>query len=50
MRKILISVAVVLAVGAGGAYLYPSAAILTAIKVRTALEADQIGPPRDIAW
>ena len=36
--------------GAGGAYLYPSAAILTAIKVRTALEADQIGPPRDIAW
>ena len=50
MRKILISVAVVLAVGAGGAYLYPSVAILTAIKVRTALSTTQIGPPRDIAW
>ena len=50
MRKILISVAVVLAVGAGGAYLYPSAAILTAIKVRTALSTTQIGPPQDIAW
>ena len=50
MRKILISVTVVLAVGAGGAYLYPSAAILTAIKMRTALSTTQIGPPRDIAW
>ena len=50
MRKILISVAAVLAVVAGGAYLYPSAAILTAIKVRTALSTTQIGPPRDIAW
>ena len=50
MRKVLISVAAVLAVGAGGAYLYPSAAILTAIKVRTALTTTQIGPPRDIVW
>ncbi|MGB1917626.1 MAG: hypothetical protein ACPHO0_08115, partial [Luminiphilus sp.] len=50
MRKILISVAAVLAVGAGGAYLYPSAAILTAIKVRTSVSTAQIGPPRDIAW
>ena len=50
MRKVLISVAAVLAVGAGGAYLYPSAAILTAIKVRTALAKTQIGPPRDIVW
>ena len=50
MRKILISVAVVLAVAAGGAYLYPSTAILTAIKVRTSLSTTQIGPPRDIAW
>ena len=50
MRKILMSLAVVLAVGAGGAYLYPSVAILTAIKVRTALSTTQIGPPRDIAW
>ena len=33
------------AVGAGGAYLYPSAAILTAIKMRTALSTTQIGPP-----
>ena len=50
MRKTLASVAVMLAVGAGGAYLYPSAAILTAIKVRTALSTTQVGPPRDIAW
>jgi len=50
MRKILISVAAVLAVGASGAYLYPSAAILTAIKVRASLSTSQIGPPRDIAW
>ena len=50
MRKVLISVAAVLAVGAAGAYLYPSAAILTAIKVRTALATTQIGPPRDIVW
>jgi len=50
MRKILISVAAVLAVGAGAAYLHPSAAILMAIKVRTALSTTEIGPPRDIAW
>ena len=50
MRKIFISLVAILAVGAGGAYLYPSAAILTAIKMRTALSTTQIGPPRDIAW
>jgi uncharacterized sulfatase len=50
MRKILISVVALVAVTAGGAYLYPSAAILTVIKVRTSLSASQIGPPRDIAW
>ncbi|MEL0259690.1 MAG: sulfatase, partial [Halieaceae bacterium] len=50
MRKILISLALLLAVAASAAYFYPSTAILTAIKMRTVLEADQIGPPRDIAW
>jgi len=50
MRKIFISLAAILAVGAGGAYLYPSTAILTAIKVRTSLSTTQIGPPRDIDW
>jgi arylsulfatase A-like enzyme len=50
MRKIFISLAAILAVGVGGAYLYPSTAILTAIKVRTSLSATQIGPPRDIDW
>ena len=50
MRKIFISLVAIMAVGAGGAYLYPSAAVLTAIKVRTSLSAAQIGPPRDIAW
>ena len=50
MRKLLISVAVLVAVGPAVAYLNPSAAILAAIKVRTALSTTQIGPPRDIAW
>ena len=50
MRKILIPLALLLAVVASAAYFYPSIAILTAIKMRTVLEADQIGPPRDIAW
>ena len=50
MRKIFITLVAILAVGAGGAYLYPSAAILTAIKVRTTLSTTHIGPPRDIAW
>ena len=50
MRKVLISLAVCLAMLASGAYLYPSVAILTAIKVRTAIANNQIGPPRNIAW
>ena len=50
MRKIFISLVTILAGGAGGAYLYPSAAILTAIEVRAFLSTTQIGPPRDIAW
>ena len=50
MRKIFILVVTILAVGAGGAYLYPGAAILAAIEVRAFLSTTQIGPPRDIAW
>ena len=49
MRKTLVSVAVMLAVAAVGAYLYPSAAILTAIKLRTALSMTRVRPPLDIA-
>ena len=50
MRKVLISLAVCVAMLASGAYLHPSVAILTAIKVRTAIANNQIGPPRNIAW
>ena len=50
MRKVLISVAVLVAVGASGVYLYPGFALLTAIKMRTALSTTQVAPPRDIAW
>ena len=50
MRKVLTTLAVCLAVAASAAYMYPSAAILKGIKLRTALSTNQIGPPRDIAW
>ena len=50
MRRTFVSVAVMLAVSSVGAYLYTSAAILTAVKVRTALSTIRIGPPRDIGW
>ena len=50
MRKVLTTLAVCLAVAASAVYMYPSAAILKGIKLRTALSTNQIGPPRDIAW
>ena len=50
MRKVLTTLAVCLAVAAIAIYMYPSAAILKGIKLRTALSTNQIGPPRDIAW
>jgi len=50
MRRTLILIVTVLAAVAGWAYLYPSAAILTAVKVRTAIDSTRVAPSRDIAW
>jgi len=50
MRKVLTTLTVCLAVAASAVYMYPSAAILKGIKLRTALSTNQIGPPHDIAW
>ena len=50
MRRTLILMMTMLAAVAGWAYLYPSAAILTAVKVRTAIDRTRVAPSRDIAW
>ena len=50
MRRTLILIVTMLAAMAGWAYLYPSAAILTAVKVRTAIDSTRVAPPREIAW
>ena len=50
MRRTLILMMTMLAAVAGWAYLYPSAAILTAVKVRTAIDSTRVAPSRDIAW
>ena len=50
MRRTLILIVTMLAAVAGWAYLYPSAAILTAVKVRTAIDSTRVAPSRDIAW
>jgi uncharacterized sulfatase len=50
MRRAIIVVATTLAAVACWAYLFPSAAILTAVKVRTTLDSARVAPPRDIAW
>ena len=50
MRRTLILIVTMLAAMAGWAYLYPSAAILTAVKVRTAIDSTRVAPSRDIAW
>ena len=50
MRRTFIVVMMLVAAVAGWAYLYPSAAILTAIKVRSVIDSTQVAPPREIAW
>ena len=50
MRNALIALAAMLALTASAIYVYPGAAILTAVKVRTFFEDTQIAPAREIAW
>ena len=50
MRRTLLAVMMLLAAVAGWAYMYPSAAILTAVKVRTAIDSTRVAPSRAIAW
>ncbi len=50
MRRIVMAVAALLMMAVGWVYFYPSTAILTAIKVRGAIDTARVAPPRDIAW
>ena len=50
MRRVVMTVAALLPLAVGWVYFYPSAAILTAIKVRGAVDTALVAPPRDIAW
>ena len=50
MRRIIASLTVVLMAAAGWGYLYPGAAILTGVKLRTQFFDGIVAPPRDIAW
>ncbi len=50
MRKFLISLTVLIVVASGGVYIHLSDLLLTAIKIRTAIFANQVAPARDIAW
>ncbi len=50
MRRIIASLTVVLIAAAGWGYLYPGAAILTGVKLRTQFFDEVVAPPRDIAW
>jgi uncharacterized sulfatase len=50
MRRIIASLTVLLVAATGWVYLYPSVAILTAVKARTQLFGADVAPPRDIAW
>ncbi len=50
MRRIVMTVAALLLMAVGWVYFYPSTAILTAIKVRSAIDTARVAPPRDIAW
>ena len=44
------AVAALLMMAVGWVYFYPSTAILTAVKVRGAIDTARVAPPRDIAW
>ena len=50
MRRVVMTMAALLLLAVGWVYFYPSAAILTAIKVRGAIDTARVAPPRDIAW
>jgi uncharacterized sulfatase len=50
MQRIIASLTVVLIAAAGWGYLYPGAAILTGVKLRTQFFDEVVAPPRDIAW
>ena len=50
MQRIIASLTVVLMAAAGWVYLYPGAAILTGVKLRTQFFDGIVAPPRDITW
>ena len=50
MRRIAILLIAILLVAVGWVYLYPSTAIMTAVKVRSAIDSARVAAPRDIAW
>jgi len=50
MRRIAILLIAILLVAVGWVYLYPSTAIMTAVKVRSAIDTARVAAPRDIAW
>ena len=50
MQRIIASLTVVLIAAAGWGYLYPGAAILTGVKLRTQFFDEVVALPRDIAW
>ena len=50
MRRVVTTAAALLLLAVGWVYFYPSAAILTAIKVRGAIDTARVAPPRGIAW
>ena len=50
MRRIAILLIAILLVAVGWVYLYPSTAIMTAVKVRNAVDTARVAAPRDIAW
>lgn len=50
MQRIIASLTVVVIAAAGWGYLYPGAAILTGVKLRTQFFDEVVAPPRDIAW
>lgn len=50
MRRIAILLIAILLVAVGWVYVYPSTAIMTAVKVRNAIDTARVAAPRDIAW
>ena len=50
MRRIAILLIAILLVAVGWVYVYPSTAIMTAVKVRSAIDTARVAAPRDIAW